>query len=106
MKKYIVVNSGEVVFVSDSEEEAEAYAEAKTDEAIDNAAEEMGVDLDNIDQAWRAQFQAGYDGGTYDVGEIDTDDFNEDDEMDVELSSGEEVTITLDDIEKFDDINE
>ena len=101
MRKYIVVRSGEIVFVSDNEEEAEEYANQKMDEAIDEAAEEMGIDADDIDQVWRAQYQAGYDGEIYETVEIDTDNFDEDGEMEIILPSEEEVTLCEDDLERL-----
>jgi hypothetical protein len=106
MKAYVVVNQGEIVYACDDEEEAEAVANEKFNEAIDEAADEMGIDKDDDSQAWRAQYQAGYDGGTYDVAEVETDDFNDDGELDVELSSGEEVTLDWDDLIQHIDIDD
>ena len=101
MKVYTVINEGEVVYASESSEEAESYAETETDKMITRAAEEMGIDMDDVDQVWKAQYQAGYDGGVYDVVEIDTDDFDENDEMEVQLDSGGEETIERYDVEQF-----
>ena len=77
---YIVVNEGEVVFVSFEKEEADNYAYNKGLEARDEVLEEMGCDED-LDEKdlFEAEFQAGYDGGVFEVHYVDMSQHKEDD---------------------------
>jgi len=97
---YAVLNEGEIVFASKDEELANSYADKSWQEDIQETADEYDFDLDNPKQLDAAQYQAGFDGGVYDVVKVDTDKFDDNDEMTVQLSVGEEV-IERYDLERF-----
>ena len=97
---YAVLNEGENEFASEDEELANSYADKSWQEDIQETADEYDFDLDNPKQLDAAQYQAGFDGGVYDVVKVDTDKFDDNDEMTVQLSVGEEV-IERYDLERF-----
>ena len=97
---YVVLNEGEIVFASKDEELANSYADKSWHEDIQETADEYNFDLDNPKQLDAAQYQAGFDDGVYDVVKVDTDKFDDNDEMTVQLSVGEEV-IERYDLERF-----
>jgi hypothetical protein len=97
---YVVLNEGEIVFASEDEELANGYADKSWQKDIQDTANEYGFDLNNPKQLDAAQYQAGFDGGVYDVVKVDTNKFDDNDEMTVQLSVGEEV-IERYDLERF-----
>lgn len=79
---YIVVNEGEVVYVSLDQEDAEGYAYNRTMRDRDSALKEMGRGDDPSEtELAEAAFMAGYNGGIYEVHYIDLSSYNEDDDI-------------------------
>ena len=89
---YIVVNEGEVVYASDEEESAIAYADNANEEACLESLGEMGIDDPSEKDLAEAAFQAGYDGGCYEVERVDLTDKTEDDV--ISISDGSEIDVT------------
>jgi hypothetical protein len=92
---HIVANQGEIIFGSDDYDKVSSFVSKCEQRDLDEALDENGLDRDNPNHVLRAQFEAGYDNGTYDIYTINTDDFNEQDEMTVG-----DVEITLFDVER------
>ena len=95
---YVVINEGDVVYVSDDEENARAYAENQWDASVNETAKDMGLDLNEESGVLKAAWQAGSDGGTFEVGKIDLDNYQEDDVITVSLENGDEADIDYNDI--------
>ena len=77
-KIYIVTNEGELKAVFLEKEEADEYAESQFDKAIEDTAKEYGYDLDSEFGFDKASYQAGYDGGTWEVTHIRYNKIKED----------------------------
>lgn len=94
MKKkwcYIVVNEGAVVYASYNGGKAERYANDKWEEAVQEAVEEFGYDEDmSPTERNKAEYQAGYDSGTYEVHKISLEGNIEDE---IELNEGGTVSM-------------
>lgn len=103
---YIVMNEGEVVYSSEDNESAEAYADNKGYEARERVLEEWGNDDPSEKDIAEADFQAGYDGDYYEVIEVDISGLTNDDM--VELPDGSEINVSdiLDKMELSDDMIE
>ena len=97
---YIVINQGEVVFVSKDENEANNYADEHNFNAQENVLGEWGNDDPTDKDIAQAAFQAGSDGEIYFVEEINSSDLEPDGS--IECSDGSEIDVTdiLDLLEK------
>jgi hypothetical protein len=97
---YIVINQGEVVFVSKDENEAHNYADEHNFNAQENVLGEWGNDDPTDEDIAQAAFQAGFDGEIYFVEEINSSDLEPDGS--IECSDGSEIDVTdiLDLLEK------
>ena len=97
---YIVINQGEVVFVSKDENEAHNYADEHNFNAQENVLGEWGNDDPTDEDIAQAAFQAGSDGEIYFVEEINSSDLEPDGS--IECSDGSEIDVTdiLDLLEK------
>ena len=88
---YIVVNEGEVEYVSVDEELAEAYADNQMYDARQEVLDEWGNDDPTDKDIAEADFQVGFDGGCYKVVEVNICDKTEDDI--IELLDGSEIEV-------------
>ena len=89
---YIVINQGEVVFVSKDENEAHNYADEHNFNAQENVLDEWGNDDPTDEDIAQAAFQAGSDGEIYFVEEINSSDLEPDGS--IECSDGSEIDVT------------
>lgn len=106
MKKtvYFVVNEGEVVYASLSQEKAEAYALEQSQSDLEETVEESGRDIEDltIEELDELRFQSGFDGGYYYTGSVEYDESNEDETFETE----EGDVIYFDDLEECLDRDE
>lgn len=79
---YFVVNEGEVVYASLSQEKAEAYALEQTQNDLEDTVEESGRDIEDltIEELDELRIQSGFDGGYYYTGSVEYDDESNEDE--------------------------
>lgn len=92
---YYVVNEGEVKFASYDKDEANNFADKNNDEDTNEVLENWGYgDEDDISEKRMAEaaFQAGFDGGIYEVFKIDLSKFSEDDT--ITLDDGTEIDVS------------
>lgn len=89
---YIVMNEGEVVYASENKELAEAYADNQGYEARGRVLDEWENDDPSDEDIWEADFQAGYDGGCYEVQRVDISNLTDDDT--VEILDGTEIDVS------------
>lgn len=100
---YIVLNEGEVEYASPNKSAAQLYANNSFLSARDAILEEWGID-DPVDKDLdEASFQAGFDGGCYEVEKVDLTNLNYDDT--VEISDGSEIDVS-DILEKLQEDDE
>lgn len=97
---YIVINQGEVVFVSKDENEAHNYADEHNFNAQENVLGEWGNDDPTDEDIAQAAFQAGFDGEIYFVEEINSSDLEPDGSIECSDVSEIDVTDILDLLEK------
>ena len=107
MKKtvYFVVNEGEVVYASLSQEKAEAYALEQSQSDLEETVEESGRDIEDltIEELDELRFQSGFDGGYYYTGSVEYDDESNENET-FETEEGD--VIYFDDLEECLDRDE
>ena len=96
MLAYIVVNEGEIIFASCDEESAYQYAEQCHAKDVNDEIAENGLDPDNPCHLIRAEFDAGFSSGIYEVYSVDTDKFKDCNEIVVG-----DVEVTQYDLERF-----
>lgn len=89
---YVVVNEGDVVYASADKESANAYADTKEIEARERVLEEWGNDDPSESELVEADYQAGFDGDSYEVQKIDISNQTEDGT--VELQDGTEIEMS------------
>ena len=83
-KIYMVTNEGELKAVFLEKEEADEYVESQFDKAIEDAAKEYGYDLDSEFGFNKASYQAGYDGGNWEVTHVRYNKIKEDGDIECE----------------------
>jgi len=77
---YIVINEGEVIYVSLDEDEAKNYADNREIEARDKALEEMGTEKDTSENdIFDAALKGSYDSGVFEVYCVDLSKYRKDD---------------------------
>lgn len=89
---YIVLNEGEVVYASEDKESAQAYADSKSFEASGDVLDDWDIDDPTDEDIMEASFQAGYDGGCYEVERVNISDLSDDDT--IEISDGSEIDVS------------
>lgn len=99
-KVYIVINEGEVAFASKDSELAHSYADNKEIEANQEVLADWDIDDPTDKDIMEAGFQAGYDGGCFEVEIVNISGLSEDDT--IEISDGTEIDVS-DILEKLEE---
>ena len=89
---YVVKNEGEGQYASTSKEAAEEYADEKRYNARQAVLDDWGNDDPSEKDIYEADFQAGFDGGIYEVEKVNIMNKKEDDV--VEFSDGSEIEVS------------
>lgn len=89
---YVVLNQGEVMFVSVEKEEAEGFASEQNFRARQAVLDEWGNDDPTEKDIAEADVQAGFDGDYYEVKKVNIGGKTEDDI--VELMDGTEIAVS------------
>lgn len=90
-KIYYLLNEGRIISASYDKDELEAFADALANEAVNDAVEESGRDIDDLTPEELAEYALTADGGCYDIESIKVpDNYSPDDTF--ESESGDEFT--------------
>ena len=90
---YIVLSEGEVEYVSEDAELAEAYVYNQDCNARQEILKRWGIDDPTDKDIIEADFQAGIDGDSYEIVEVDISNKTEDDV--IELLDGSEINVQI-----------
>lgn len=99
MRVHVVMNEGEMVYASENEDEAEAYAFNRN---VNGIAGEIDSDDPTYEDIAEAAFMNGFNGGHHEVLTVDTEDAN--DEEEITMYNGD--TVTLSDIRNYVDVED
>lgn len=89
---YVVMHEGVVQYVSTDEDSAEGYAISQSLNAGQAVLDEWDIDDPTEDDIAEAGFQAGFDGGDYEIFELNISNLAKDDM--VKLPDGDEVEMS------------